>query len=247
MDTKSGVTAIAVVIIIVLMYGRNPYVAAGFCIVLAAAYLYFHLRRRSATGGAPPQKRIVLSDESAARAFNLAQQGHRTESLVRYILNKHTTRGRFYEVRGEDPGLRLPWLYVTDSSAPGGKVYLDLDCYNEDLGVAFEYDGPHHTEPPRSADNRIMKKWLVQRYNDREKTRLCQENRTRLVRVDYRAAGALEEYIKSRMRDLGIYSGPVQYIPQLPPLPVKYADYINSIRVVRRFGDDGPTLEPKPW
>lgn len=249
--SNPNVLGILVVAVIVLLYRIDPtYAYAATAIAFAIAMIVLSVTTCSKLGGTGGRgvHRAPLMDEDAAASFNLARQGHRTESLVRHMMNRYANRGVFYEVRGEDPDLRLKWLYATDASAPDGRVYLDLDGYNEDLKTAFEYDGPLHRNPPRGSDNRGIRRWLVQRYNDRVKERLCRENGVRLFRIDERVLPRLDGYVKSRLRDVGGYTGPVgDYIHPLPSQPTKYSDYIARIESVERFGDGAPVLMPPPY
>ena len=61
---------------------------------------------------------------------------------------------------------------------------LELDGYNEELGIAFEYDGEFHYKRAK-AKNYTSKKVLNQQERDRIKDKLCKENNIKLIRIPY--------------------------------------------------------------
>lgn len=61
---------------------------------------------------------------------------------------------------------------------------LELDGYNEDLRIAFEYDGEFHYKKSKSKGY-TSKKVLDQQYRDKVKDKLCKENYIILIRIPY--------------------------------------------------------------
>ena len=66
----------------------------------------------------------------------------------------------------------------------GGNFNLELDCYNEDLRLAVEYNGiQHYKYVPYFHRNNDH--FLTQKYRDDMKRRLCNENKVNLIEVPY--------------------------------------------------------------
>lgn len=57
---------------------------------------------------------------------------------------------------------------------------LELDMYNKELRLAFEYNGIQHYEPIYG-----QKRFNVSKRNDEEKNKLCIENNVRLISIKY--------------------------------------------------------------
>ena len=65
-----------------------------------------------------------------------------------------------------------------------GTNNLELDCYNEELKLAVEYDGAQHFKfiPHFHKTNEAF---MNQRYRDYMKDQMCKENGIVLIRVPY--------------------------------------------------------------
>ena len=61
---------------------------------------------------------------------------------------------------------------------------LELDCFNEDLKLAFEYQGTQHYKPVRRWGGK--KAFEKQQYRDEIKRQKCKELGIRLIEVDGR-------------------------------------------------------------
>lgn len=66
----------------------------------------------------------------------------------------------------------------------GGNFNLELDCYNEEIGLAVEYNGKQHYEY-MPYFHRNKEAFLNQKYRDDMKRRLCKEERVTLIEVPY--------------------------------------------------------------
>lgn len=63
---------------------------------------------------------------------------------------------------------------------------MELDGYNEELGLAFEYQGEQHYHyHPKLFHKKGIKKFLEQHFRDKIKVKLCQENNVKLVVIPY--------------------------------------------------------------
>jgi len=82
---------------------------------------------------------------------------------------------------------------------------LELDCYNEDLKIALEYNGNQHYIYP----NRFMKsedEMIYSVQKDVYKEEVCKEKGIHLIIVPYTVSTEeLSDYISSNLPDSGIY------------------------------------------
>jgi len=80
------------------------------------------------------------------------------------------------------------------------KFGLELDCYNEELKINIEYDGPQHFEfyPPF---HKTKEKFIRQQENDRIKDQWCANNNILQIRVSYKydTKEEIETYIKEQL------------------------------------------------
>lgn len=82
---------------------------------------------------------------------------------------------------------------------------LELDCYNERMKLALEYDGAQHAKyTPRFHKNDKWK-FVYQVRKDDWKNLKCKENGVTLIRVPhYIQYDKLEEYIRKKLVKLGL-------------------------------------------
>jgi len=135
---------------------------------------------------------------------------HKSEEIVRKIF-EGLFNARFHTVHPS-------FLFNKKTGKP-----LELDGYNADLKVAFEYQGPQHyrnlnLKNPRSSDVSYIQK------NDRIKCRLCKEQGIKLIKIRYFNPNntnkqKLDHVIKRIKKQLG-------YIPNVTLSASKvFADY----------------------
>jgi hypothetical protein len=81
---------------------------------------------------------------------------------------------------------------------------LELDGWNKDLKLAFEYQGVQHYKFwPRF--HRSMKDFEDQLQRDREKRELCLRAGVRVVEIPYNIKyDKLEQYIREQLRNMGV-------------------------------------------
>lgn len=84
----------------------------------------------------------------------------------------------------------------------GGKN-LELDCYNEELKLAVEYNGiQHYKYSPYFHKNKDQLE--TQKYRDEMKRNLCRENNVTLIEVPYNIKHEnIENYLVEKLRDYG--------------------------------------------
>jgi hypothetical protein len=120
----------------------------------------------------------------ADREKDLAQfPASRAEELVRREFRSIT-------------GRRFPTVY------PSWLDGLELDGYNEELMIAFEFQGPQHTKFDPQFD-RHYHDYYERVLNDQKKLQKCKENGVYLVIIDYIVPRhLLNIYIRSRLHDM---------------------------------------------
>jgi len=82
---------------------------------------------------------------------------------------------------------------------------LELDCFNEELSLALEYDGQAHFKYiPFFHKNK--EHFLNQQYRDELKNRMCKDNGIYLIRVPYTVKiEDIETYIIKEIKKAGYY------------------------------------------
>jgi hypothetical protein len=85
----------------------------------------------------------------------------------------------------------------------GGKVNLELDCYQEDLKLGVEYSGRQHYEfVPHFHENKDA--FTMQKYRDYMKRNLCEKNGVKLIEVPYTVkVEEIKGYLTSELKKLG--------------------------------------------
>lgn len=77
--------------------------------------------------------------------------------------------------------IRPNWL---NNVVTGGNYNLELDCYNDKLKLACEYQGKqHYVYTPHFHKNKEA--FLNQKYRDQMKRTLCRDNGVKLIEVPY--------------------------------------------------------------
>lgn len=77
---------------------------------------------------------------------------------------------------------------------------MELDCYNEELKIAVEYQGIQHYEFPNYIKNQTYQEFINQVRRDELKVRLCDENGVYLIVVPYKISHEdIPAYITSRL------------------------------------------------
>ena len=83
-----------------------------------------------------------------------------------------------------------------------GTNNLELDCYNEELKIAVEYDGAQHFKFI-SYFHKTYEGFLNQRYRDYMKEQMCKENNIKLIRVPYTVKiENIEAYIIKKLQEM---------------------------------------------
>jgi hypothetical protein len=88
---------------------------------------------------------------------------------------------------------------------------LELDAYNEKLGVALEFSGPLHTKWFPAQEEYI--KYYQRIVKDRAKRKLCKQRGVKLIVLDMSLPRThWRDYLRSRLYDYGLVAQPSKYI-----------------------------------
>ena len=83
-----------------------------------------------------------------------------------------------------------------------GSNNLELDCYNEELKIAVEYDGAQHYKFIPYF-HKTQEAFMNQRYRDYMKDQMCKENGIILIRVPYTVKlPQIEGYIIDKLKNI---------------------------------------------
>ena len=92
------------------------------------------------------------------------------------------------------PKVRPDWLKNPETGRN-----LELDCYNEDLGLALEYNGSQHYSE-NSVWNADYNQFTKQKERDELKMKLCKDNNIKLIVVPYTISpDNIPEFIKNEL------------------------------------------------
>lgn len=81
---------------------------------------------------------------------------------------------------------------------------LEIDCFNEQLGIALEYDGKQHAEYTPTFHGSNKWNFIYQVKKDTWKDKKCEERGIKLIRVPHNIPfNNLEEYIRKKLKKCG--------------------------------------------
>ena len=148
------------------------------------------------------EKNNASSDTSMNNAMNvmfgsnLATNFHNTKQIVNQSVNQ--TQNEFiYEdgaSKGENEcrkimqeltGMKFHKVRLDFMKNPVTGVFLELDCFNEVLQLAIEYNGAQHDKYNKFMHQGSMDKFRNQQYRDYIKKTLCKENGVYLIVVPH--------------------------------------------------------------
>ena len=90
--------------------------------------------------------------------------------------------------------IRPDWLRNPETGAK-----LELDCYNDELKIAVEYNGEQHYKWPNFT-NQTYEQFINQVRRDKLKTELCDRNGVYLIPVPYNVShDKIPEFIMSHL------------------------------------------------
>jgi hypothetical protein len=109
----------------------------------------------------------------------------------------------YLEMRFKKPfGKIRPKFLRNQVTSDGGTDYnLELDCYNDELKLALEYNGAQHYKYIPHF-HRSKEAFHNQKYRDEIKKYKCKENGIRLIEVPYNVKN-IENFIEQELRNFG--------------------------------------------
>jgi len=155
--------------------------------------------------------------------FRIGKPGSWSSSYTYIPTNKHKSSSNSFspsgqspkkESRGEAECRRVLQKYLQKpfpnrrpdflrNPVTGGNYNLELDCYDENLRLAVEYNGAQHYKYiPYFHKNKEA--FLNQKYRDELKRHLCKENKITLIEVPNTVnLNNIESYLLGKLRMLG--------------------------------------------
>ena len=123
-------------------------------------------------------------EDLIATPKNIAQETPKLESpkkKTKYESQGEAACRKFLEKHFGKP---FPNIRPSFLKNPETNCLLELDCYNEELAVAVEYNGKHHYEYPNYT-NQSYEDFIQQIRRDMAKRELCDLNGVYLITVPY--------------------------------------------------------------
>jgi hypothetical protein len=114
---------------------------------------------------------------------------YKTQEKVRAIFED------IYKVRFDTA--TFPWLKNNVTSK-----HLEIDGYNGELSIAFEYDGEYHFKPHFKNKKYDLN---MRKHCDQIKDKLCKEHGILLIRISYKHKSNLKEFIIQQLLEYGVY------------------------------------------
>lgn len=117
------------------------------------------------------------------------------EARTRVFLEQYFPGKRFIRVRPD----------FLRNAVTGGKFNLELDCFNEELGLAVEFQGrQHYFYTPRFHSSKEA--FYNQKYRDELKRIYCRDRGITLIEVPFTAQKELEGFLEQSLKSQGYVS-----------------------------------------
>ena len=188
-----------------LIAGYNPWILVP-AILVAGFYTY----SVGFEGGAGGKK---CSIEAYADICKNSKRGYCNENIMLAVLNCHArSRAKFTNIDGNMPGYE--WLRGFQGKLV--KSY-EIDAYNPELKLAFEYNGPQHYANiygDKAFQNTVNNMYA--------KKQLCENRGIKMITVppSIRGPEQMRNYIISRLDDEKVLRGfryiKYKYVPAVP-------------------------------
>lgn len=171
----------------------------GFEIILVGCIIFiiiFALFRIGKPGSWSSSYTYPTNKDKSSSSFShygqIPKKESRGEAECRRVLQKYLQK--------PFPNRRPDFLR---NPVTGGNYNLELDCYDENLRLAVEYNGAQHYKYiPYFHKNKEA--FLNQKYRDELKRHLCKENKITLIEVPNTInVNNIESYLLGKLRMLG--------------------------------------------
>lgn len=116
---------------------------------------------------------VILEEEKEKKKKNIKKPNYRSkgEEITCTFLSEYFNKP-FESIRPD-------WL-----ANPETGRNLELDCYNEELSLAAEYNGEQHYRWPNFT-NQTKEEFLAQLRRDKHKKKICEQRNIKLIIVPY--------------------------------------------------------------
>lgn len=136
----------------------------------------------------------------------MTQQGQQSKSSSSKSLSKNLPKNtnEYIACRVLEEIYEVPFEKVRPEflKNPITKRNLELDCYNQDLRIALEYQGPQHYEWPNFT-KQSYEDFKKQVLRDKFKEKRCEEECIKLIKVPYTVKGEedIRKYILNEINE----------------------------------------------
>jgi hypothetical protein len=174
-------------------------------IIIILIWLKYGGKKYEFIGLKPLYQRIVRNDKSLDQSKTITNVSNLSKLVKEYPENTNKRRSRGETIccnvmqniyNKPFKTCRPNWL-----KNPETGHNLELDCYNEELKIAVEYNGSQHYKFPNSFHS-SKEKFIQQVRRDKYKAKMCEKIGVYLISVPYTVPHEnIEEYIKKRLPD----------------------------------------------
>lgn len=180
-------------------------------VVLSLLYLFFFYKNRQGTTSIQPQNIFEKLFEPVIQRLQSATEPS-TPSPPEPKSNSNESQGEKtcrdfleYVFKKKFEKVRPSFLLNPITNQP-----LELDCYNEELKLAVEYNGKQHYEYNKMMHQHSKHSFQNQQYRDLIKSNLCKENNITLIIVPYNVpVPKIPEYLYHQLKNHGFLNNPV--------------------------------------
>jgi|SRR5690606_4226535 len=170
-------------------YGYVILISSIFVFLIIVGCVYYTKYKRNKKKHIPSPLPYLSSD--TRQSLNKCSAGEREcRKVLEKLFNKPFTCQR-------------PSFLQNDvTSTSDKKNNLELDCYNEELALAVEYNGKQHYDYVPFF-HKTRDAFYNQKYRDEIKRRLCKENNVTLIEVPYSVQlNDIEDYLTKTLKEL---------------------------------------------
>jgi hypothetical protein len=174
-------------------------------IIIILIWLKYGGKKYEFIGLKPLYQRIVRNDKSLDQSKTITNVSNLSKLVKEYPenTNKRRSRGETICCKVMQNIYNKPFKTCRPNwlKNPETGHNLELDCYNEELKIAIEYNGSQHYKFPNSFHS-SKEKFIQQVRRDKYKAKMCEKFGVYLISVPYTVPYEnIEEYIKNRLPD----------------------------------------------
>lgn len=170
-------------------YGHVILVSSVFVLLIVVWYVYYSRNKRRQKKNVPSP--LPYFSQDTKKELTKCSAGEREcRKVLEKLFNKPFTCQR------------PDFLQNDVTSTYEKKNNLELDCYNEEIAIAVEYNGKQHYDYVPFF-HKTRDAFYNQKYRDEMKRRLCKENNVTLIEVPYSVAvNEIDDYLSKILKEL---------------------------------------------